>query len=388
MRIRAAVAAVVGCVAAVGLSGVAGAAGATAPAGPGVCIAHRFPYEAPVRYTAGCTGHDEPELDPVSSHPGSARDITWTAVLPTDGVHQVVSVGPTFWWGGTVRDPKSLFGQAFLEVQFYPDSRLTRCAPNGSFFVQPAPNVYTICTPVWSLKKQGGHYIEPAAFNAMITDGTSSRPLVLHGGDRVAIHIWAPSLRDPYRVQVTDRSTGRSGGVTLLSPTDGPLTPAYDRQQVGNQLGWGAVQDTPMSFVWEIGHTGNFTTPPGQFCLPGQLICDSYDAAHWAGFTPLQIQGVHFGDGSHPQAWATVSDFGGAAEVARAKGCRRYGEPYCIYPWYTRGATSFRYGVDYPGTVRDFGKAAQFATMPACAGGFGPRTTYCSTEILSTPFGG
>src|SRR5215469_11227835 len=27
-------------------------------------------------YTPGCTGHDEPELDPVSSAPGSAQNIT------------------------------------------------------------------------------------------------------------------------------------------------------------------------------------------------------------------------------------------------------------------------------------------------------------------------
>ena len=36
-------------------------------------------------YTAGCTGHDEPELDPVSSAPGSARNITWRVALPADG---------------------------------------------------------------------------------------------------------------------------------------------------------------------------------------------------------------------------------------------------------------------------------------------------------------
>jgi hypothetical protein len=33
----------------------------------------------------GCSGHDEPELDPVSSLAGSAQDLTWTAVLPSDG---------------------------------------------------------------------------------------------------------------------------------------------------------------------------------------------------------------------------------------------------------------------------------------------------------------
>jgi hypothetical protein len=36
-------------------------------------------------YTAGCTEHDEPELDPVSSVPGSAQNITWHVALPADG---------------------------------------------------------------------------------------------------------------------------------------------------------------------------------------------------------------------------------------------------------------------------------------------------------------
>src|SRR6266550_2541537 len=36
-------------------------------------------------YTSVCTGHDEPELDPVSSAPGSAQDITWHVQLPADG---------------------------------------------------------------------------------------------------------------------------------------------------------------------------------------------------------------------------------------------------------------------------------------------------------------
>src|SRR5215472_10830417 len=89
------------------------------------CFAHHPKYiegTFEVEYAPGCTGHDEPELDPVSSSPGSARDLTWTAVLPTGGAVPVSAVGPTFWFGGTVTDPKSLFGQAFVELQFYPDS--------------------------------------------------------------------------------------------------------------------------------------------------------------------------------------------------------------------------------------------------------------------------
>ncbi|HEX6490943.1 MAG TPA: hypothetical protein VF002_06180, partial [Gaiellaceae bacterium] len=106
-------------------------AGAAAPAhgasstSQSLCIGHH-PQDY-VWYTHSCTGHDEPELDPLSSRAGSAQDLTWTVVLPTDGATRVDSVGPTFWIGGTVTDPNSLFGQAFLELQFYPNSLTTGC---------------------------------------------------------------------------------------------------------------------------------------------------------------------------------------------------------------------------------------------------------------------
>ena len=58
------------------------------------------------------------------------------------------------------------------------------------------------------------------------------------------------------------------------------------------------MDDTPNSFVWEIGHTSPFTSPAAQYCLPGQSICDSYDAAHWLGFSPLQIKSVTFANGA------------------------------------------------------------------------------------------
>src|SRR5437867_825105 len=82
------------------------------------CLAHHPQYidgKIEVTYEPGCTGHDEPEIFPVSSAPGSARDLTWHVILPTDGPSFKVSdVGPTFWFGGTVADPKSFLGQSFF----------------------------------------------------------------------------------------------------------------------------------------------------------------------------------------------------------------------------------------------------------------------------------
>lgn len=118
------------------------------------CLAHHplyIPGQFEVNYSQGCTGHDEPELTPVSSAPGSARDLTWTVVLPANGRTSVSDVGPTFWFGGTVTDPHSLFNQAFVELQFYPDSLVTKCFNDGGFSVNFSPNTFTACSPVFKV---------------------------------------------------------------------------------------------------------------------------------------------------------------------------------------------------------------------------------------------
>jgi hypothetical protein len=359
----------------------------TAAAQQSGCIAHHPNYidnVFEVTYDSGCSGHDEPELDPVSNAPGSARDLTWTVVLPTNGQTFVDSVGPTFWWGGTVTDPNSLFGQAFLEVQFYPNSVVTNCGPAGSFVVDYSPGDYSVCSPVWKLTATGqpGVFHETAAFNAMLTDSATGGPLVMHEGHTITIHFYVTPANDGFHVTVTDLNTNHTGTIVLNSKKDGPLMPAFDTQQIGNALAWGLVYDTPNSFVWEIGHTSPFTAPAAQFCLPGQTFCDSYDASHWAGFgLPLTIKGVTFGDGSSPKNWAAVSDFGGKAEVNQYCGASAYGQPFCIYPWFTLGSSGYHYGVDYPDTLKDFRQADQFAQTLKCGGPFGPDSTYCATIL-------
>lgn len=349
------------------------------------CYAHHPQYLSgliEVSYSPGCVGHDEPELDPVSSAPGSARDLTWTAVLPTNNVTQVSDVGPTFWFGGTVTDPKSLFGQAFVELQFYPNSLVAKCFTNGAFAVSFAPNTYTACSPVFKINPTGhaNKFLETAAFNAMLEDSSNpGNPLVMRAGDTITVHYYVTPARDGFHITVNDLNTGSSGTIILNSPSDGPLMPAFDTQQIGNALGWGIVFDTPNGFVWEIGHASIFTAG-AQFCTPGQTFCDSYNHDSWAGFLPIQIKGVTFGDGSTPTSWAVVSDQGGKAEVAMT--CPTYGGPFCIYPWYTLGTSGFHYGVDYLDNRKDFGQADQFPQTAQCGGPFGANTTYCANTII------
>jgi len=341
-------------------------------------------------YTAGCTGHDEPELDPVSSAPGSARNITWRVALPADGTFPVSSVGPTFWFGGTVKDtnPNKIGGEGFLELQFYPDSFAKKCSSNGGFSVTQQANVYTACSPVWTIAQQGGQIIEPAAFNGMLTDASGKGPFVMHALDVVDVHIWAPSPTSAYQEQVRDETSGTTSSLLVLnSPKDGPLTPEFDTNQIGNALDWGGVWDTPMAFVWEIGHSDLYGDHPGEFCVPGQTFCGSFNNDNWAGFQPIRIFDATFGDGSHQQNWAAVSDTGGKAEVLGISfvgptDCTRYGGPFCIYPWFSWDGAALNYGVSYPNTVDNLGKANQFAQKTKCPeDGVFAGPTYCDTII-------
>lgn len=357
-------------------------ASAAGSSGQSLCIAHH-PQEY-VWYTHSCTGHDEPEIDPLSNHRGSARNLTWTIVLPTNGSAPVDSVGPTFWIGGTVTDPDSLFGQAFLELQFYPNSLVTNCASGGGYNVRYAADVYTVCSPVWQVSQTGNS--ESAAFNAMLTDSVTGGPLVMHAGDTVTDHQYVTAAQDGMHITVTDVTTGHAGTIVLNSHTHGPLMPGFNVQKIGNALGWGLVNDAPNALVWEIGHTGNYTSPAGKFCLPGDVTkpaCYSYDTPSWLKFAPLQIKGVTFGDGSSAQGWSVVSDFGGEAEVDQDCGAANYGTPFCSYPWYAYNSThhAFTYGADYPGTSKDYDKALQFQQQKNCASPADGKPQYCSTVL-------
>jgi hypothetical protein len=388
---------------ALGLSASAGSAGTgtasgsitsgTVGAGTAACLAHvvgGLSEDWYDNYTPGCTGHDEPELDPVSSAPRSAQNITWHVQLPADGTFPVSSVGPTFWFGGTVKDtnPHKIGQQGFLELQFYPDSFTKNCFSNGGFSVQHAPDIYTACSPVWTLARQGKQIAEPAAFNGMLTHATGKAPFVMHALDTVDVHIWAPGSSSPYQEQVTDETTGHTSSVlVLISPKDGPLTPEFSTQDIGNALDWGGVWDTPMAFVWEIGHSDLYGDHPGQFCLPGQTFCGSFNNDNWAGFTPIRIFDATFGDGSNQQHWAAVSDTGGKAEVlgnsfVGPTDCTAYGGPFCIYPYFSWDGGAINYGVHFTNTVDDLKGVDQFAQTATCPeDGVFSGPTYCDTVI-------
>jgi hypothetical protein len=188
-------------------------------------------------------------------------------------------------------------------------------------------------------------------------------------------------------ITVRDLTTGHSGTIVLNSKIDGPLMPEFNVQKIGNALGWGLVNDAPNSLVWEIGHTGNYTTPAGQFCLPGASgvsgggPCYSYDVPSWLKFSPLQVKSVTFANGSKAAHYSVVSDFGGVAEINQD--CGSYGGPFCTYPWYAYNSAdnAFTFGGDYPGTSADFGQAFQYDQTENCASPADGSPQYCSTVL-------
>jgi hypothetical protein len=52
-------------------------------------MGHHFQYSEAVEIHYTCSGHDEPELDPISDEKGSAQNLTWTVILPSDGAQPV-----------------------------------------------------------------------------------------------------------------------------------------------------------------------------------------------------------------------------------------------------------------------------------------------------------
>jgi hypothetical protein len=346
-----------------------------------------------VAYPDGCYGHDEPMVDPISSAPGSSSNITWEIVLPADGANrQIVDMGPTFWFGAGVSDPHSFFGQAFEELQFYPDSVNRRCGPDGSFFPHHVKNAYTVCSPVWKVTPDGA--AELAAFNGELRLAGSNDPLVMHAGDTVQVHYFRGTQRKrPLNILVTDETTHqKSAPLALISKTDGPLTPTGSTNTNKNFLKWGAVYAPPMEFSWEIGHANFYKYPFQPECLPGMFNCYSYNVPRgWLQANPVQIKSVLFNNGTvKPSSYETVDGQGGSFEDDLW--CGSYNAPgsrgSCTFPWYTYNGSdkAIDFGGNYAGTTSTFNTYRQFATEGHCPSPFAPDfQTYCGTTMHPTP---
>jgi hypothetical protein len=75
------------------------------------------------------------------------------------------------------------------------------------------PGDYTVCSPVWKLTTtdQRPNFHESAAFNAMLTNGSSTKPLVMHAGDTVRVHYFVTAAKDGWHIH-RHRPHHRQGG--------------------------------------------------------------------------------------------------------------------------------------------------------------------------------
>jgi hypothetical protein len=375
------------------------------PAAAHKAIAHRcfglFPGRGAgdryIEYPAGCSGHDEPDLAAISSGANTASNITWTIVLPTDGTgtlgRRVVDLGPTFWFGAAVGDSKSLYGQAFQELQFYPDSTLTSpaCGSDGSFTTISTPNKYTVCSPVWAVKPST--FEEYAAFNGMLKRSGTTQPLVMNAGDTVTVHYSkGTQAGTPFNIVVTDVTTAQHSATLVLSGgVDGPLAPLTGANTTSNYMRWGAVQQAPLSLAWEIGHPNQFTYPLAPACYPGMFNCYSYNVtAGWQHTTPLKVRSVRFNnDTVLPSSWTVVDGQGGSQQDIAF--CGTYNAAgsngSCTFPWYSyrAPAAALEFGGTYPNVTDSYNTYNQFRKTPTCAGPFGPNTIFCPTTLSPKP---
>jgi hypothetical protein len=382
-----------------------------------------YPITGDRSYTSNCYGHDEPMLDPISSTAGTGQDITWTFTLPKSSkTRSLVDLGPTFWIGATLGDSSSVSNSVFSELQFYPDSTLlpqkgtnlnTACSPQG-FNVKPLPGTWSVCDFTWGLygATPAQWQETPAYVSVLDTSTNASKPLYLHSGDTISVHVFPSGDKNNDAEQtLTDLTTKQSGSLNMLSNAttgagsaahpgvgDGPLTLPYSTNTTSNMMPWGAVAGTPFAFSWEIGHSNFYTHPTQPECVPGQWDCFSYDIASdgWSAITPVEIKSVTFKVGSKivkPSSFATNDGQGGAGEDSLW--CGAYnpkGSINCGFPWYTYSTTTkgIALGTNYPGTTGyQYGLAkGEYTQTQTCTGPLtGPYgfKYFCDTTLNPKP---
>jgi hypothetical protein len=346
-----------------------------------------------VTYREGCRGHDEVSFAPLSTTANTASDITWNLILPADGTRtgarEVIDLAPVFWVGAGVADSHSLFGQAFLELQFYPDTKLVSpyCKPNGDYQAVHAPNTFAACAPVWAINPSGPQ--QYAAFNGLVKQAGTNTPLVMHGEDNIRVRMFkGAQTGTPWNIAVTDLTTGaKSAPLVVISGTDGPLAPLSGTNTPPNFIKWMLMQQPPLQIAWEIGHPNIYTVPEALYCLPGQFNCWSYNVqGGWEHTHPLRVRSVKFNNGTVSPANFSVSDAQGGIAEDRVW-CGAFNAPgsqgFCTFPWYSYNATTrdVQFGGTYPGTSQTYGKATQFPTKPSCVGG----SKYCAHILVPRP---
>ncbi|MCI4340043.1 MAG: PKD domain-containing protein [Thermoplasmata archaeon] len=332
-------------------------------------------------YPDECYGHDEPGFSAFSNLPGSGGNVSWTFTLPTDrdATHNQSDLYGTFWFGMVLSDPGSALGQAFLELQFYPDHIWTSATTVNGKWIGAARVVQA--------DLQDG-YLDDAYVSPLLIGGISGQYLTMNQGDSIAVNLsgW---IGNPLgeSVVVADRTLGVEADHRLYNQTGHyPLNPSYSTNSYPDALEWTDTGAPAVSFSFETGHSANSAYPENSSfggCSPGPppstarnpaVPCPSYDASNWANDTgtPLRVSAPVFWNGSTRATAAEidiVNPVGGEPLMDTASNgtcAGRDGSAFCTYPWYSYACSfrAFEFGAtNYPETSVDFGKYNQYSTI-------------------------
>ena len=167
-------------------------------------------------YTPGCTGHDEPELDPVSSAPHSARNLTGTSLFRPGGTFPVTSVGPTFWFGGTVKDTtrrrsaaRGSWSCSSIPTRSSSDARRT-----GTSTSSTARRLHGVLAGLDARAKKRQHH-RAGRVQRHADERRRHRP-ARHARPRHHRHPYLGAVDErAYREQVTDETSGETSSVLI-----------------------------------------------------------------------------------------------------------------------------------------------------------------------------
>jgi len=343
--------------------------------------------EGQALYPDDCYGHDEPGLSAYSSLPGSGGNVSWSFTLPTDrdATHNQSDLYGTFWFGMVLSDAHSALGEAFLELQFYPDhSWFSATTVNGNWI--------GLARVVQADLTTG--YLDDAYVSPLLIGGTPGRYLNMHEGDSIEVNLtgWAGNPLGEGLV-VRDRSSGVEADHHLYNSSGGyPLNPSYSTNSIPDALEWTNTGAPAVSFAFEVGHGQHPPFPENSSfrgCTPGpppptpqnpSVPCPSYDPSSWANDTasPLRLSPPVFWNATERATAAEVEilgPVGGPAGIDPMSNdsCRgREGSAYCAYPWFSYSCSdrAFEFGAtNYPETSVDFGKYGAYATVPTQSAG-------------------
>ncbi len=334
-----------------------------------------------------CYGHDEPTISYLSNAPGSGRNASFQITLPSSNTaYSQGDFYATIWFGGTVNDPLSLDGQAFLEFQFYPappahtgtNSGSKDCLANGAFNEAwtSGTNDWFACAVVWGIYSGA----EENAANPSPLDvyGLTDSILVMHSGDHLFVNYTGVAPTAPWHLNVVDTTSGQNGSIALENSTRHVgLGPYYARATLGNILDWGASGPGAIAFAYEIGHSLNPSIPVDNSdggCTPGDLACDSYWPGRWGKMGQMELGLPVLGTGAtagFPLKMYYSSSQEGEAEVNASTSPVGSTCPApsfstsknCLYPWYQyrAGNYSLTFGAtDVANSTHDYGNEYEF----------------------------